>query len=300
MLDTYYGDRAKELFEIIMKERINAIDYLRLHRIAEDTFKERRRVRYFVHMREIAFFLYNKYLKRMVRQYHPVMSRKVPKSEKGVSIAFLGQDGAGKTTVTKQLIKWWSWKMDVRYVYLGSGENYFSLKKKLTQKLMKMGRLRHLGSVIALIDTYDLTKKAYRNICQAEKYVSKGGMVIYDRFPQMECAGICDGPKIRKKVEANFGKGLMTMLFVPLAMAEERYIKKIIAHHPNIVFKLILPPEESIRRKPRERIEVVRQKHEIVKSLSFPQSDVYIINATMPYDEEIIMIKNIIWQHIQK
>ena len=71
-------------------------------------------------------------------------------------------------------------------------------------------------------------------------------------------------------------------------------------HHPNIVFKLLLPPEESIKRKPQESLEAVTKKHEIVKSLEFEGSDVYEIDATMPFEEEMIMLKNIIWQHIQK
>lgn len=300
LLERYYGSKAGEMLAIIQQENLDGSSFLRLLNITESVFKGCRRVNYFVRSREKAFFVYQKYLKSIIQKFRIVISKKVPASEKGLSIAFLGQDGAGKTTVTKLLIKWWSWKLDVKYVYLGSGENYFSLKRTLYRKLSPKGPLRHLRSVLALTDTRDLTRKAYKNVKKAEKYVAKGGVVIFDRFPQMNYTGICDGPKIREKVQNTFRNGFMGKLLLPLARSEEKYIKKILSHHPDIVFKLLLPPEESIRRKPQESLEAVTKKHEIVKSLEFDGSDVYTIDATMPFEEEMIMIKNIIWQHIQK
>ena len=284
------------MMAIVKKDKIDSRAYLTLRKIAEKNFRESSRVRCFMRLREVAFFYYQKVLIKPLS----IISRKVPASEKGLMIAFLGQDGAGKTTVTQKLMKWWRWKMEVRYVYLGSGDNYSSWKKKLVKRLPTHGPLKYLRSIIALTDTRDLTKKAYRNMRKAEKYAAKGGVVILDRYPQMAYAGICDGPKIRQKVVDNFGNGLASKILLPLANTEEKYIKKIIAIKPDLVFKLILPPEESLRRKPQERLEAVTMKHEIVKSLVFDGSDVYTIDATMPFDKEMVMIKNIIWQHIQK
>ena len=34
-------------------------------------------------------------------------------------------------------------------------------------------------------------------------------------------------------------------------------------HHPDLVFKLIISPEESVRRKPENKLEVIKQKHEL-------------------------------------
>lgn len=300
LLDIYYGEEAAAVFSIMQQKNIDATSYMCLRQITEKTFKKSSRVKCFVRIKEGLFYIYQKRLKHFLQNFCSIISKKVPASEKGMTIAFLGQDGAGKTTVTKQLIKWLSWKMDVRYVYLGSGDNYFSLKRTLIRKMPTNGTLRIVRSFLALTEIRDITKKACKNIIRSEKYVKKGGIVIYDRFPQMEFAGICDGPKIREKVEKNFGKGFKAKLFLPLACSEEKYIKKIVTHHPNIVFKLILPPEESIRRKPQENYEGIKRKHEIVKSLAFDESEVYVIDATMPYEEEILRIKSTIWQHIQK
>ena len=299
LLNTYYGSKAAAVFTIMQMDKIDTAAYQQMRRIAETTFKNSSRIKLFVRAREVRFFIYQRYLKQVVKRFKPIMSKKVPVSEKGITIAFLGQDGAGKTTVTKQLIKWWSWKLDVRYVYLGSGDNYFSLLRSIIRLLPSKGPIHRIRSILSLIDTRNLTKKAYKNIINAEKYVNKGGVVVYDRYPQMEYVGICDGPKIRERLQNYFGKGFLFRLFVPLAKSEEKYLKRIIGHHPDVVFKLILPPEESIRRKPQEKLEAVKRKHEIVKALQFEHSDVYTIDATMPYKEELLMIKNAIWQHIQ-
>ena len=300
LLNTYYGDNAAAVFTIMQMDKIDSAAYQQMRRIAETTFKKCRRIKLFVRAREVRFFIYQRYLRQLVQRIKPIMSKKVPVSEKGLTIAFLGQDGAGKTTITKNLIKWWHWKMDVKYVYLGSGDNYISWKKKLSQKLPSKGVFKLFRFLLTLTDIRDVTKKAYRNILTAEKYASKGGLVVYDRYPQLDYPGICDGPKIRLRLQEKLGQGLLSKMLMYLADSEEKNIKRIVAHHPDVVIKLILPPEESIRRKPQEKLEAVKQKHEIVKSLEFKGSDVYTIDATMPFDEELIMIKNIIWQHIQK
>lgn len=300
LLDAYYGDKAEAVCGLMQKEKITTSDYLKLRKIAESTFKKYSRVKRFVRIREIAFFVYNKRLKRLVKRFSPVMSRKVPASEKGLTVAFLGQDGAGKTTVTQHLIKWWNWKLDVRYIYLGSGENYFSLKKRLMKAIPPKGVFKSFRALLGLSMLKDVAKKSYRNVVKAEKYAAKGGLVIYDRYPQTDFAGICDGPKIRKKIKDVFGKGFVARLFAPMAKKEEKYITKTVTHNPDVVFKLILSPEESIRRKPQEKYEAVKQKHEIIKALKFEHSDVYTIDATMPFEEELVLIKNIIWQHIHK
>lgn len=301
LLDTYYGNRAGCVLRIMNKERIDKSDYQKLRKITEATFKNNRRVKSLVRVRELWHFIYNVYLKKALKKHVAnLMIKKVPASGKGLTVAFLGQDGAGKTTVTKNLIKWWSWKLDVRYVYLGSGDNYTSWKKKISHKMPCFGIFKLFRFLLTLTDIRDVTKKAYSNILSAEKFASKGGLVIYDRYPQLDYPGICDGPKIRGRLQEKLGHSLLSKLFVYLANSEEKNIKRIIAHRPDVVIKLILPPEESIRRKPQEKLEAVKQKHEIVKSLDFQGSDVYTIDATIPFDEELIMIKRIIWRHIQK
>lgn len=295
LLKNYYHNNAEALLSIMCMDKIDAKTYMKLRKITESNFKKCRRIKLFIRLREVHNFLYQRYVKRLVRKFWPIISKKVPATQKGLTVAFLGQDGAGKTTVTKDIIKWWSWKLDVKNVYLGSGDNYSSIKKSVAKKLSNKGLFRYMKAFLSLSDSKDRVKKAYKNVRKAVKYASKGGLVIYDRFPQMEYAGICDGPRIRKRLQTGLSNKFFNTLFSPLANVEEKYINKILSYSPDIVIKLMLPPEESLRRKPEENYNDVKEKHDIIKTLSFNHSAVYTIDATMPYEQEIILIKNIIW-----
>lgn len=300
LLNNFYGVRTNDVEKIMQLDKIDSKSYLKLSRITESVFKKNSRIKSFIRLREVSFFIYQRFLQRLIKHFRILISKKVPENENGLTVAFLGQDGAGKTTVTKDIIKWWSWKLDVRNIYLGSGDNYSSIKKKLSRMMPCRGPLKYLRSYLSLSDSKDRAKRAYKNVKMAEKYASKGGLVIYDRYPQMEYEGICDGPKIRKRLQSSSSNHVFYKLFSPLANKEEKYIRKIVSCPPDIVFKLILSPEESMRRKPHENYEEVKVKHEIIKSLKFESSDAYTIDATMPYDEELLLIKSKIWQHIQK
>ena len=75
-------------------------------------------------------------------------------------------------------------------------------------------------------------------------------------------------------------------------------LEKAVAHNPDIVFKLLISPEESVKRKPENKIDMMIKKHNVIKKLSFPTSDVIEIDASMIYEEEIVMIKQIIWHKL--
>ena len=296
----YYGSMSVSFLDIIKKETIDAKSFTKLREITERNFKSNRRIHFFVRLREVCFFIYRRYLLPIRQKSGTLITKKVPIKEKGLTVAFLGQDGAGKTTVTKNIIKWWKWKLDVQKVYLGSGENYSSWKKKLAKRIPGKKLFRYIRTLLTFSDTKDRMKKAYVNVRKAVDYSQKGGLVVYDRYPQMEYAGICDGPKIRKRLHDIFGKGFMYKIMLPLAKSEEKNIKRILNYSPDVVIKLILSPEESLRRKPEENYADVKKKHEIIRALTYDKSDIYTVDATMPFDEELIMIKTIIWQHIPK
>ena len=226
-----------------------------------------------------------------------IIIRKSAGKSKGLIISFLGQDGAGKSTITDEVFNWLKWKLDVKKFYLGGGDNYSSIWKKLSIKL-KGGHFNFLGRVFSIVDLYHLSKRVKRVTKKAYKYSQKGGIAIFDRYPQINYYGINDGPKIR--CAANNKKTSKILRFVMnfFARREENNYKKAISVYPNLVFKLILPPEVSIQRKPEESLDAVIKKHEIIKKMSFEKSIVETIDATMDFTEEIKLIHGIIWDGI--
>jgi hypothetical protein len=211
-----------------------------------------------------------------------------------------------------------NWKIEAHRFYLGSGEHYKSLLKRLRAKLSrakKNGRRSQdkevhspqkehrqaktlKSSIIAVLVSWNLlciAHRAYKEVRRADRYMKKGGIPLYDRFPQVQFEGIYDGPKINHYCQQ---KGISNGIVKWLARREQRYLEKTQSIQPALVFKLMLPPEESIRRKPFENLETVTRKHEITQQLQFPNAVVYTVDATQDYQQEIIFIKNQIWEAI--
>ena len=80
------------------------------------------------------------------------------------------------------------------------------------------------------------------------------------------------------------------------ARMEELNLKKAVNIAPSLVYKLVLSTEESLCRKPFENREMVERKHEIIKALQFPYSEVVTIDAEQNFDKEINEIKQILWK----
>lgn len=79
---------------------------------------------------------------------------------------------------------------------------------------------------------------------------------------------------------------------------ENNYKEAIQTAQPDLVIKLILPPEVSLQRKPDECFADVVKKHNIIKQLDFPESEIVVVDATMNFDDEIVLIHNAIWKKV--
>lgn len=219
--------------------------------------------------------------------------------KRGVVIAFIGQDGAGKSTISEEVKAWLEWKLDVRKYYLGSGDHYYSLQKSLSY-LFKCGKFDLLGKAFSILDLKNLSRHVRKSTIKAFAYSEKGGIAVFDRYPQLMVYGINDGPKIRKALANKKMSCLLSEILYHYAITEEANYKKAIEIEPDLVIKLILPPEVSVQRKPEESLESVTIKNNIIKRMRFKNSKVITIDATMDYSEELRIIHNEIWKCIRK
>lgn len=321
---------AKELFpacfeaimRLIEKEVIDAKDIEQLTTVTKKTCAKWSRYS----ITKTKFLILLKYFKKVaVRKWNKSMwrgciTKKVPTSGKGVSIAFIGQDGCGKSTVTHDIEAWLNWKIDAHRFYLGSGDHYNGTLKRFLSKaerIKRSGINAHEGDkvitelkknkrrkkslknfLVAFLvsqNHINVVKRAYKEVRLSESYRSKGGIPLFDRFPQNQFEGIYDGPKIATYIDET---GLDYWLIRLLSKKEKKYINKIQQYQPQLIFKLLLPPEESIRRKPFEDLQAVTLKHEITKSLFFANSKILLVDATQDYQKELIFIKKEIWEAI--
>jgi len=312
------GKDGESLYAFIMKETLSCEGWYKVYQIAHRWLKPYRKYSpihvFFRH--KYYYFLYIFHLIANRKFNCCYINRKTfPNCH--LSICLLGQDGSGKSTVTVELCKWLNWKVEAHRFYLGSGEHYMSLTKWLSSKMLsskgkknsqsspnkevrsqhqKVKQAHHLKSFIGAIlvswNHLGIARRAYKEVRRADKYMKKGGIPLYDRFPQAQFEGIYDGPKINHYCQQ---RGISLGIVRWMAKREQHYIEKIQDYQPRLVFKLMLSPEESIRRKPFEKIEVVTRKHQITEQLEFPRSLVHTVDATMNYQEELIFIKNQIW-----
>ena len=323
ILYRYYGDYKKEFLEIAQSDDMSAQQFLRLHKIV--TKKLAGSLRYSmlsVFLRRIYYSLVFP-LRNKIRNHGGILiTRKVANPKESFAVAFIGQDGCGKSTITLEIEKWLNWKIDARRFYLGSGEHYKSLMKWLSFKMSKIKKKKNyqlpkekgkcskheeakspknLKSFIAAIlvswNFLGIARRAYKEVRRADRYMKKGGIPLFDRFPQTQFEGIYDGPKINHYCQQ---KGINFGIVKWMARKEQGYIDRIQRFQPHLVFKLMLSPEESISRKPFENLEIVTRKHEITQQLQFPNSVVYTVDATQDYQQEIIFIKNQIWKAIMR
>ncbi len=313
----YFKENAKSFETILTKDYMEATDFVALHKLTKSMLDNYLRDhRLLLQAKRIIYYFYIP-ISSKIRQKR-IMLIPTKKRLCGVShlsIAFLGQDGSGKSTVSGDIMKWLSWKFEVNSFYLGSGDGYKSIYKSLLisagkpkkkndnvksenkEKLKSNTKSSCKQKIKIILSSYYyvlVARHAYKEIRRSLKYTQSGAIALFDRFPQTTYFGIYDGPKIQSRQFSGFF-GLMVNL---LSKLELYYLNKSQDHQPKVCVKLLLPVEESLRRKPFEKEELIRRKAEITKNLEFNTSQVYEIDATQPYQQELLEIKKIIWNYI--
>ena len=297
----YFSVDADNILSLMMEEKMDSHSFLTLREMVERAMKPYNRYgRSATIVRKHYYRIILRLMSYLKRKDYNLILRKTPSGKKGMAIAFLGQDGSGKSAVTADLEKWLRWKMEAKRFYLGSGEHYMPWEKRMLIKLSgkRSFFIRKIKTCLQLMKYIRISKNVLKTILRARRYADNGGIALFDRYPQTIVYGINDGPKIRELYAQKVHNTFLRDIILLFAKIEEKNLKKAAMLSPDMVIKLLLPPEESIRRKPQENIEVVKRKHQIIKMLMFDGSETYTIDATKEYDKELLEIKSIIWAHL--
>lgn len=239
--------------------------------------------------------------------------RKLGLPNRGLTLALVGVDGSGKSTLSEELYKWLAWKLDVQLYYLGSKQP--SWLSKWIYLLFRMARRsqrafsgwwgeRHaissLFSTIRSILLYShylsLGLDRYRRYRIGRRYAENGSFVIYDRFPQ---ADLFDGPKIH--LAANGNKGFIARVF---SNWEQNLYRNF--HQPDHLIVLNVHPDISLQRKPDHRWETILAKNSALSELTSrlaanpAQGNWIPLNANLSLDEVIRQLKMEVWDKIIK
>ncbi len=244
----------------------------------------------------------------------------------GAIIAFVGVDGSGKSTTTGEIEKWLRHKIDCRRYYMGEGDGDVPLRARLFKKLLrkmkgagsapkkssggsgsggssapkaaprpKKSLKNYVGTVLRGTVISDIQKHNYKKIIQMNKYRTEGGISLLDRFPQLECEGKNDGPKIAGVCSLYLDRPV----FRRFLRREQKHLGIVKTIKPDIVFRLNITAEESMRRKPEQvDIEEFRGKLRDLESITFQNARIIDIDAAQPYDAELLEIKAAIWKYL--
>jgi thymidylate kinase len=285
----------------------------RVPRSGYTLFRLRSRVRkmlrpYQRNNRWLASLKYFKLLGRKMLIQHSAPDRQMTLPNRGLTVALVGVDGAGKSTLCSELAEWLRWKVNTPFYYLGSKQP--SLWTSWSYILFRMARRSHREISIRFGDN-NLIAKILVNLRQiflavhylfvghdrfgryrlAQREASSGSVVIFDRFP---FAALFDGPEIHL-----IDNGRLNSVSRYLAHLEQDLYRKF--NPVDLLILLNVSLETSLHRKPGHPQEIIQAKKialDAVKTRIVEESEKWnwvSIDAEMSLDAVFLHLKKLVW-----
>ena len=221
----------------------------------------------------------------------------------GAMVALIGSDGAGKSTLARDLEKWLRFKLDAHLLYMGSGDGaggwvnatrrrlsapWRGKAKAASRGNSTSGHASFAGKLWRLLDLH-LMRRKLRLLRLGRKLADDGSVILLDRYPQSQVNAISDGPRQQE------GRG-----FAWAARSERKLHAEAAALGPDLLIKLQIDPHTAHRRKPDHDMDVIARKCAIIEALRFAQSEMVTIDAAQPYPQVLLAAKIAIWSHLAK
>ncbi|UCE40561.1 MAG: hypothetical protein JSV17_14060 [Candidatus Aminicenantes bacterium] len=226
----------------------------------------------------------------------------------GLLVAFVGGDGAGKTTLIDAISEWLSPPFPTAKFHLGKPP--WSRTTTFTKGLMKAGRIlgfppfkkapfdsitqENPGSFPGypfLISAVCVARDRYLTYVKARRQADKGIFVICDRFPLLNIISM-DGPRIERMIGTQKDNGFIRLL----RKLENRYYRSIAL--PDILFVLKADPETAVERKSDENEVSVRARSKEIWEKDWGGLAACIIDANQPKTKVLHMTKILLWASI--
>jgi thymidylate kinase len=233
----------------------------------------------------------------------------------GIIVVLIGSDGSGKSTIVKKIVEQFSRKIDTTRIYFGSGDgessllrfpikmarkiylNAISKKRKaetpyvMSARVSEKKKSSSVYKTIRLLWALTMSEEKRKKLRSAWRCRNLGMVVITDRYPQTQIAGINDGPLLTK-LKTSKHKWLRS--FADREWEAYKGAERLI---PDLVIRLNVTPEVAASRKNDMTYEEFSQKIKVVKSLEF-DTNVVDIDATQPLSEVLLEVKKAIWAKI--
>ena len=235
----------------------------------------------------------------------PLVRRRFPPRKKTVAgggkiFVLVGADGSGKSTLTKDLSEWLSWKLAVKTSYFGIPKtigvrlvvlvaNFFRLVKKLCPIEMLIRPLDFVAKEASARRWVFIARKRLSIFAASRQFASMGGIVVADRYPLSafhEMEEPMDGPRIKGELCGQTSR---------LSEQEESYYAKI--QLPSKVFVLQTRVDRLRERKGDVELRVHEAKARAVDALE-DSHVIDVIDGNRPYSDVLLDVKRRIWESL--
>ena len=235
----------------------------------------------------------------------------------GFSLALIGADGAGKSTLCQALRHWLGVKLEVESFYLGSKQP--SRRSRLAYLVFRIARRSHRTVANQLGEAHGLARllgrlrdlllaahhlsvghDRYRRYLAGRRKAAAGAVVLYDRYPLQSISDgaelrLLDGPQIPLLPSDHQGAWHQA-----LARAAQNLYRGMLP--PDALFVLEASPAVCWQRKPGHKLTALEAKSRVVNSLPRTawggegEPRWMRINAERPLKEVLGQLKSHIWE----
>lgn len=219
----------------------------------------------------------------------------------GRIIAFVGSEASGKSTLSRNVARWYGQAFDTKHIHLGKPRKslvtrpfraaifVYSKTKSLFRRpqpaaktnMVPVGDINMPHPIMLVLDAID----RYKATKQCAIDALNGWTIVTDRYPSIT-AGV-DGPRLMPK-------GWFTNI---LARIEQHYYARISL--PDIVFKAEAPLDTTLKRNAErnspEPEDFVRQRFEAAKNIQILDKNQYLVDTTQSEDSCIRLIMQKLW-----
>ena len=206
-------------------------------------------------------------------------------------IAFIGADGAGKSTLIGDLLPYVRQHCPAEAGYLGLGSGPLGrkidslpvigpllasfLKTRARQARDPNGKIPDLLTALVLY-RYSLNRKArFDKICALRR---AGIAILADRYPQVEIAGFYDGPGLSAAPVRN-------PIIARLAARERQLYEEMALYRPTLILRLNIDFATALKRAGDHEVGLLAQKVAATSKLTFNGAPIIEIDAEQPYEQ---------------
>ncbi|MEE9409161.1 MAG: hypothetical protein V3V28_13925 [Polaribacter sp.] len=288
-LENNFSFLSKETFnylELILNDNSSVFAFFKAGRKLKKELKEYRDYNEFTSIRKAFVRLYSIRFFSLLRRFSIYNKIEGKKAENGGRIiAFVGGDGAGKTTTISNLRKTIKSQFSLKSIHVGKPNMTLKgLVFRVISKMFSIIRLKNLSKALFYVSIAINRKNEFKKAC---KLRDKGVIVLQDRIP-LEGITAMDCPRVHTLLNGKYKK---------LSKFEKKQYQSI--KGVDMLFVMKLDPEIALQRRPEDDPDELRIRSGQIWNNNWVAPFAYEINTGENNQEQVqnILLKKV-WKNL--